>query len=64
MNQAPSLELLYSSIAFVILVFKAYNSSLNSFAIVELGKDSVWKLPRVKNYKVPEKEAGCFWRNY
>lgn len=30
----------------------------DSFAIVELGKDSVWKLPRVKNYKVPEKEAG------
>ncbi|OSZ81600.1 peptidase S9 [Chitinophagaceae bacterium IBVUCB2] len=30
----------------------------DSFAIVELGKDSVWKLPRVKTYKVPEKEAG------
>ena len=30
----------------------------DSFAIVELGKDNVWKLPRVKTYKVPEKEAG------
>jgi dipeptidyl aminopeptidase/acylaminoacyl peptidase len=30
----------------------------DSFAIVELGKDLVWKLPRVKMYKVPEKEAG------
>jgi len=30
----------------------------DSFAIVELGKDSVWKLPKVKNYKTPEKEAG------
>ncbi len=30
----------------------------DSFAIVELGKDLVWKLPRVKTYKVPEKEAG------
>lgn len=30
----------------------------DSFAIVELGKDLVWKLPKVKTYKVPEKEAG------
>lgn len=30
----------------------------DSFAIVELGKDSVWKVARVKGYKVPEKEAG------
>jgi dipeptidyl aminopeptidase/acylaminoacyl peptidase len=30
----------------------------DSFAIVELGKDLVWKLPRVKTYKVPDKEAG------
>ncbi|MBK6990488.1 MAG: prolyl oligopeptidase family serine peptidase [Chitinophagaceae bacterium] len=30
----------------------------DSFAIVELGKDSVWKLPKVKNYKTPDKEAG------
>lgn len=37
---------------------KADDMPKDSFAIVELGKDSVWKLPRVKNYKVPEKEAG------
>ncbi len=30
----------------------------DSFAIVELGKDSVWKQPKVKNYKTPDKEAG------
>ncbi|HEX4877894.1 MAG TPA: prolyl oligopeptidase family serine peptidase [Chitinophagaceae bacterium] len=30
----------------------------DSFAIVELGKDSVWKVARVKGFKVPEKEAG------
>ena len=30
----------------------------DSFAIVELGKDSVWKVSKVKGYKVPEKEAG------
>jgi dipeptidyl aminopeptidase/acylaminoacyl peptidase len=30
----------------------------DSFAIVELGKELIWKLPRVKTYKVPEKEAG------
>ncbi len=30
----------------------------DSFAVVELGKDSVWKTARVKTYKVPEKEAG------
>jgi hypothetical protein len=30
----------------------------DSFAIVELGKDSVWKRSQVKTYKVPEKEAG------
>jgi dipeptidyl aminopeptidase/acylaminoacyl peptidase len=30
----------------------------DSFAIVELGKDSVWKRPQVKTYKMPEKEAG------
>ncbi|HNU13998.1 MAG TPA: S9 family peptidase, partial [Chitinophagaceae bacterium] len=30
----------------------------DSFAIVELGKDSVWKVARVKGYKTPEKEAG------
>ncbi len=30
----------------------------DSFAIVELGKEEVWKVPAVKNYKTPEKEAG------
>lgn len=30
----------------------------DSFAIVELGKDSVWKVAKVKTYKTPEKEAG------
>ena len=30
----------------------------DSFAVVELGKDSVWRTARVKNYKIPEKEAG------
>jgi acetyl esterase/lipase len=30
----------------------------DSFGIVELGKENVWKTARVKNYKVPEKEAG------
>lgn len=30
----------------------------DSFAVVELGKDSVWKVARVKTYRTPEKEAG------
>ncbi len=30
----------------------------DSLAIAELGKDSIWKLARVKSYKTPEKEAG------
>jgi dipeptidyl aminopeptidase/acylaminoacyl peptidase len=30
----------------------------DSFAIVELGKDEVWKTARVKAYKTPAKEAG------
>ena len=30
----------------------------DSFAIVELGKDSIWKVAKVKTYKTPEKEAG------
>lgn len=30
----------------------------DSFAIVELGKEEVWKMPAVKNYKTPQKEAG------
>jgi hypothetical protein len=37
---------------------KADDMPKDSFAIVELGKDSVWKIPRVRNYKTPEKEAG------
>ncbi len=34
----------------------------DSFAVVELGKDSVYKVPRVKTYKVPEKGFG--WAAY
>ena len=30
----------------------------DSFAIVELGKDEVWKTARVKSYKTPAKESG------
>ena len=30
----------------------------DSFAIVELGKDSVFKVAKVKTYKTPEKDAG------
>lgn len=30
----------------------------DSFAIVELGKDSIWKTAAVKNFKTPEKESG------
>jgi acetyl esterase/lipase len=30
----------------------------DSFAILELGKDSIWKIARVKTYKTPEKDAG------
>ena len=30
----------------------------DSLAIVELGKDSVWKIARVKSFKTPEKAAG------
>jgi hypothetical protein len=30
----------------------------DSFAIIELGKDSVWKTAKVKSYKAPEKAAG------
>lgn len=37
---------------------KADDMPKDSFAVVELGKDSVWKTARVKNYKTPEKEAG------
>ncbi len=34
----------------------------DSLGIVELGKDSVWKIATVKTYKTPEKEAG--WLAY
>src|SRR6186713_25639 len=34
----------------------------DSFAVVELGKDSVYKVPKVKTYKVPEKGFG--WAAY
>lgn len=37
---------------------KADDIPKDSFAIVELGKDSVWKQAKVKSYKTPEKEAG------
>lgn len=30
----------------------------DSLGIIELGKDSVWKISNVKNYKTPEKAAG------
>ncbi|MEO7394450.1 MAG: prolyl oligopeptidase family serine peptidase, partial [Chitinophagaceae bacterium] len=30
----------------------------DSFAILEFGKDILWKIPRVKTFKVPEKEFG------
>lgn len=30
----------------------------DSLAMIELGKDSVWKWPRVKTYKAPEKASG------
>ena len=30
----------------------------DSLAFIELGKDSIWKQARVKNYKMPEKESG------
>ncbi len=34
------------------------DSPKDSLAIVKLGNDNVWKLPRVKNFKVPEKSFG------
>ena len=30
----------------------------DSFAIIELGKENVWKTDRVKSFKTPEKESG------
>ncbi|MBN8685612.1 MAG: S9 family peptidase [Chitinophagales bacterium] len=37
---------------------KPEDTPKDSLAIVELGKDSVWKTAKVKTYKTPEKEAG------
>lgn len=37
---------------------KPEDTPKDSLAIVELGKDSVWKLAKVKTYKTPDKEAG------
>ncbi len=37
---------------------KPEDTPKDSLAIVELGKDSVWKIAKVKTYKTPEKEAG------
>jgi len=34
----------------------------DSFAVIELGKDSVYKVPKVKTYKAPEK--GFAWAAY
>ena len=30
----------------------------DSFAIVELGKEEIWKMPNVKSYKTPQKSSG------
>lgn len=37
---------------------KPEDTPKDSLAVIELGKDSVWKIPKVKTYKTPEKEAG------
>ncbi|MET0392481.1 MAG: prolyl oligopeptidase family serine peptidase [Chitinophagaceae bacterium] len=37
---------------------KAEEMPKDSLAIVELGRDSIWKLPRVKGYRLPEKSPG------
>lgn len=37
---------------------KAEEMPFDTLAIIELGKDSIFKKPRIKSYKVPEKEAG------
>ncbi len=37
---------------------KPEDTPKDSLAIVELGKDSIWKIGKVKTYKTPEKEAG------
>ena len=41
---------------------KAADMPKDSLAIVELGKDSVWKVAKVKTYKAPEKGSG--WLAY
>ena len=41
---------------------KPEDTPKDSLAVIELGKDSVWKIARVKTYKTPEKEAG--WLAY
>ncbi|RYG53780.1 MAG: S9 family peptidase [Chitinophagaceae bacterium] len=41
---------------------KLDESPKDSLAIIELGKDSIWKLARVKNFKTPEDGAG--WTAY
>ncbi len=37
---------------------KSEDTPKDSLAIVEFGKDSVWKIAKVKTFKTPEKEAG------
>ena len=37
---------------------KPEDTPKDSLAIVELGKDSIWKIGKVKTYRTPEKEAG------
>src|SRR5258706_12745462 len=37
---------------------KADDFPKDSLGIVELGKDSVWKIANVRNYKTPQKAAG------
>ena len=41
---------------------KAEEMPKDSLAIVELGKDSIWKRPEVKGYKTPAKSFG--WLAY
>ena len=37
---------------------RAEDTPKDSFAIIELGKETIWKIPSVKTFKTPEKEAG------
>lgn len=41
---------------------KADDMPKDSLAIIELGKDSIWKVAKVKGYKIPEKGIG--WAAY